>query len=395
MATETSSVPSMATLITTLTDVLQSASTSIPDTAAIIPPSDGISLFDTKNEIFLSYLQNLSFFILLKLRQQGKNTTEKKDSDKDAELDMQEDVVKKLHELRIFLEKGVRPLEGRLKYQIDKVVRAAEDQARTSKGTANGSETKIAEKKATKAIKDDNGSDSNISDNDSSEDEDETETTGLGGASIDELAYRPNPASLLRKAPIDRSNRDRDTISRTTDTKSTDGIYRPPKITPVSLPTTEPREKRTQRGGARSHTLDEYVAEEFSTAPSAQPSIGSTIVDAGRKTKSTADRARERERREYEEMNFVRLPKESKKERKRKGLPATDRGAGYGGEDWRGLGEGADRIERLTRRGERGGRGGVGGALERSRKRGFEESGAGGNEIGKAFEKRRKKVGRR
>ncbi|KAG9713266.1 hypothetical protein KCU73_g16569, partial [Aureobasidium melanogenum] len=143
----------------------------------------------------------------------------------------------------------------------------------------------------------------------------------------------------------------------------------------------------------RSNTIDEYVADELSGAPTAQPSIGSTITAGGRRDKSARERREEAERTAYEESNLVRLPKESKKERAKKG--GNKRG-GFGGEEWDLLGQGIGRIDRLTKKGERTGAGGVGGALERSRKRKVDDDGGrGGVDIGRDFERRKKRAMRR
>ncbi len=131
--------------------------------------------------------------------------------------------------------------------------------------------------------------------------------------------------------------------------------------------------------------MDEFISAELSSAPLAEPSIGSTIISGGRRNKSEKEKKDEQERREYEERNYVRLPKESKKERAKKG---GRRDAGYGGEEWRGLGEGIDRIERLTTR-----KGGEGrSVLEKSRKRPTEDGprGSGGLQAGQGFQKRLK-----
>ena len=56
-----------------------------------------------------------------------------------------------------------------------------------------------------------------------------------------------------------------------------EGVYRPPRISATSMPTTETKERKERRPG-RSATLDEYVSTELSQAPLAVPSIGSTIT---------------------------------------------------------------------------------------------------------------------
>ncbi|KAK2841657.1 hypothetical protein FQN49_006033, partial [Arthroderma sp. PD_2] len=135
----------------------------------------------------------------------------------------------------------------------------------------------------------------------------------------------------------------------------------------------------------KSKAIDEFVGAEMSAAPMAEPSIGSTIRAGGRHVSTQQDRAKEEERRTYEETNLLRLPKESKKERAKRG---GNRRGGYGGEEWQGLGEGVDRIHRLTQRKKD-----SGGALQRSRKRATEDGPRGdGLNIGERFDKRQKTI---
>lgn len=345
---------SLESLLATLTTSIQSATEALPQDD-ILPPKEGISLLDVKNELLLSYLQNLVFLILLKLRARSSGETD--------QLHPQDEVVQKLVELRIYLEKGVRPLENRLKYNIDKIIRSADDAARrTAQATA---------KPKPKQSRKDTGSD---------ESDAESAASDQTADSEDEMAYAPNKAAVLRAKPEEPSTRDRESAK--------DGIYRPPKITPMAMPTTEGRAERRDRRPNKSSTLDEFIATELSSAPIAEPSIGSTITHGGRHTKSEKERREENERREYEESNFTRLAPKSKKERRKEDRGKT---GGFGGEEWRGLGAGIDRIERLT---EKKGGSKVS-SLEKSRKRPVEDGPRGsGSAAGDAFEKRRKIVGR-
>lgn len=355
MATTTS----LTALLNTLTDALTSATESVSKIKPPIPPKDGISLLDVKNELFLSYLQNLVFLIILKLRN-------RKHGSSDAGENLDAAVVKKLVELQVYLEKGVRPLEARLKYQIDKVLRAADDAKRAENAAKPKAKANIDEEEGTY------------------DDSDLESTNGaMNPSEIDDLQYRPNPSAFIRPA-----------ATTTNDTKSTDeGLYyKPPRIQATVMPTTGPREKETRKPN-KSATLDEFVSTELSTAPMAEPSIGTTIISGGRRSKTDKEKTEERERKEYEERNYVRLPKESKKDRAKKG---GRKDAGYGGEEWRGLGDGIDRIEKLTKRsGERAS------TLDKSRKRGAEDGprqSGGGTELGQGYQKRQKtteKSGRR
>ncbi|KAA6410193.1 MAG: U3 small nucleolar ribonucleo LCP5 [Lasallia pustulata] len=353
-------IATLPALLSTLTESLNSANNAVPDTAAVARPTDGISLLDTKNELLLSYLQNLVFLIIIKLRSGIFSNTDVQSAGNGKE---QDEVVKKLVELRVYLERGVRPLENRLKYQIDKVLRTADDASRSAAQKTN------AVPKTTKPQNASRGHDGSASGSDDDSDIEDTEEAAPNVADIDDLAYRPNPAALARP-------------SRGVDPQSaaSGGIYRPPRITPTALPTIQGHEERAARKPNKSATLDEFISTELSTAPLAEPSIGSTIVSGGRRSKSQKEREKDTERRVYEESNFVRLPKESRKGRA-KSAGGRPRDGGYGGEEWRGLGEGLERIERLTK-----GKKGVG-VLERSRKRAVEDGprgrggGGGGGEV--------------
>lgn len=360
----------MSTSVSALLGTLQASleSASLPDSIDIFPPANGISLLDLKNELFLSYLQNLVFLILIKLRH-GKNARNTGESV--TELD--EEVTRKLVELRHYLEKGVKPLEGKLKYQVDKVVKAAEDAARANAPAINGV-SKHKEKKS-KKHRADESEDSERSSASASEEDDDASASS---SEIDELSYRPNPAALMRPV-VDKGEQRRADEPQ-------DGIYKPPRITATVMPVTRGKEEKAERRPNKSATLDEFIATELSTAPLAEPSVGSTIVSGGRRMKTQRERDEDAERTQYEETHLTRLPKESKKDRAKKG--GRDRG-GFGGEDFRNLEAGLDRIGSLVKRKE-----GSGGKIERSRKRTFDNVGSGGA-MGNSFDRKKKKIMRR
>ncbi|RLL97699.1 hypothetical protein CFD26_104248 [Aspergillus turcosus] len=381
--TEPSGLDNISTLLENLTNCLSSTGSSLPKATresptdvSIEPPHDGISLLDTKSDLLLSYLHNLVFLVIFQLREVASSESKaEENSDVDnGNSSLREEIVKKLTELRVYLDRGVRPLEGRLKYQVDKVIKAAEDADRAERNAHPTTKSKA--KNAKSGSNNESGSDESSGDSESdSEGEDEEEED------IDEMAYRPNISAFSKGVKSDARTEEK------TDKKvSGDGIYRPPRIMPTALPTTDRKEQRDRRP-RRSNVIDEFVSAEMSAAPMAEPSIGSTIVQGGRHSKTRKERELEAERNTYEETNFVRLAKESKKER------AKRRGQGkestFGGEEWRDLTEGADRIAKLTRRAN-----GSGSALEKSRKRKLNDDGprSDGVAVGQIFEKRRKKV---
>lgn len=363
-------------LLASLTQSLSLAQEGTSKISTIEHPKDGISLLDVKNELLLSYLQNLVFLILVKLRNAK---SDGKDASKEKDEDLDETVRAKLVELRLYLEKGARPLEEKLRFSIDRFLRTAEEAQRREK---------MKELKASGKT----GSSTDESGSDSEEDEDEDEeedSEGEDGTSRPQpkrgnLSAAPNMGSLMDDVALRPAKRDQDD-----DTPA--GVYRPPRRERQVMETTQSREKAARRP-MRSHTMDEFVASELSSAPVAEPSIGTTIVQGGRRMKTTQERKDEQERLEYEEMNFVRLPKESKKDRAKKAKQAGRSGRmQFGGEEWHNLGEGVDRIDRLTKRKEGGAGSGVRAMLEKSRKRGADtEDGprGSGHQMGERFHKK-------
>lgn len=343
-------------VLSSFTAVTESALQALPDATSLLPPTNGITLLDAKNEIFLAYLQALALRNLSVIR------SIKTASDTENAQKLSNDITKKLVEHRVYLERGVRPLEQKIKYQVDRVIKAADDDER-----AQNQKMKAATKVNGHATKD-NGEDG-------SEDADEDEDSDASADEDSTVMAHPNAAAFTSSTPEDTSS------GRYSKSKG-DGVYRPPRVSATSMPTTEQREKK-ERGSARSRTVDEYISHELSTAPLAEPSIGSTISAGGRQTKNARQLAQEAERREYEEVNLVRLPKESKKEQGRK---RGGKEGGFGGEEWRDLTASVDRIGDLTRRK------GKGGALEKSRKRRAVEDSPRDAGIGGAFDVKQKRL---
>ncbi|KAK4555929.1 hypothetical protein LTR86_007149 [Recurvomyces mirabilis] len=349
---------SLLETLSSFTAATENATKALPDAESFVTPKDGITLLDTKNEIFLAYLQALALRNLNVIR------SIKDGSDVESAHELSEGITKKLVQHRVYLERGVRPLEAKIKYGVDKVVKAADDAER-----AAIEKTKAAAVVTQKSTAKDDGSDDDSSDSD------------------EERAFKPSGAAFTRSSTTD-PNTNRRALSKQ------DGIYRPPRIAATAMPlTTSARERKEDRRPGRSATVDEYISHELSTAPIAEPSIGSTIASGGRSMKSAKQQVAESERKEYEENNLVRLPAPSKKDKLKQGGAGAggDKRGGFGGEEWKGLDMSLDRIGDLTRR-----KGGKEGAFERSKKRGRDvgdrnrDDGTGG--MGGAFEVKRRRV---
>ena len=366
---------SLPALLESLTQSLASAQEVTPKIAAIDHQDDGISLLDVKNELLFSYLQNLVFLILLKLRNAKDDS-----SNKSKELD--EQVRSKLIELRLFLEKGARPLEEKLKFSIERFLSQARDSQQEAKANGKtGSDT-------------DSSSDSDsASEHDDAESEDE---------SVDDAPPKPVASGSSKRPSAPRfaamlDDTAESSLSRDVSfaNPSADGVYRAPKRERALMDTTASsrRDPKSTRKPLKSSTMDEFIASELSGAPLAEPSVGTTIVQGGRKMKTASERKDEVERQEYEENNFTRLPKESKKDKRAKSKAEGRSGRmQFGGEEWHNLGEGVDRIDRLTKS-KNGGKGAnVRAMLEKSRKRGVDTSDGprGSGEMGERYQKRLK-----
>ena len=357
MATDTALVD----ILSSFTAATETAIQGLPEVDFIKPPENGISLLDAKNEIFLSYLQGLALRnlnVIRSLNDGGSLEESQKLSDK---------ITGKLVEHRVYLERGVRSLEQKIKYQVDKVVKAADDEDRArmqrqQSARANDARKDVNDESASNS-EDDADEDSDVGDNPIRDD-------------VEGTSYRPN-AAAFGQVNSEASKHERQPSSRS------DGVYHPPRISATAMPTTEQRASKEARP-SRSRTLDEYISTELSSAPLVQPSIGSTITSGGRQNRDARQLAKEQERRDYEETNLIRLPKESKKERAKQ--KSKDGRAGFGGEEWKGIGNSVDRIGDLT------GKKGKESALDRSRKRRAVEDGPRSDGIGNAFDVKKRRL---
>lgn len=256
---------------------------------------DGISLLALKNEVLLSYISNLLILSAAQL--------EKKEHAFD-------EARQRTIEQRVTLEKGIKGLEAKISYQIDKVLRAykrfQEQQVESENRKANEEEA---------------GSDS---------DEDLT-------------SYRPDISSLTTgSGSSKKSSSSRSRRSTNNDDDDDSGLddddkkrYVVPKISSTAPAFEKEKTRRTPRN-RRDVAMEEYI-HETGDAPVAEPSIGSQIMDSGRGGERTArDRKKANDIKAYEEANYTRISQTSTK-RARKEAAQRQRDAiskSFFGEDW-------------------------------------------------------------
>mmetsp|Transcript_29360 Transcript_29360/g.72631 ORF Transcript_29360/g.72631 Transcript_29360/m.72631 type:complete len:489 (-) Transcript_29360:215-1681(-) len=251
-----SDAPELIALTKELTKNLDEVRNSVEPVIAMVRAGDyataeGISYLDAKHLLMLSYCINIVFYLLLK--SEGKPVRD-------------HPVVLRLVEIRTYLEK-LRPIDRKLQYQIEKLLKMANE------GAKAGDE---------------------------------------GGGGEDPLQFRPNPDALVSKVDEDAEEDGGEGGA---------GVYRPPKMLPTAMAEDyeeggksakeKRKEKETRRRASRSALIKE-LAQELGEAPE---ELGG---DEGDATSAFAKRefARMEARAKIEEDLFTRVPL-SKVERRR------------------------------------------------------------------------------
>lgn len=244
---------------------------------------EGVSLLALKNSALLAYINHLVLVVVAHMeRLQDEDGEKAKKKAVEASI---------LH--RTTLEKGVKPLEKKLSYQLDKMVRAYNRMA------AEGDRV-----------------------------EDEVRENGAGSGSDsdeedDALSYKPDARALAKMTKSTEKPGSREAPS---------GTYKPPKISAVAPPVAASRESVPKGSSRKLQSMEEYLQEQ-SDLPQVENSIGSQIVDHGRGgVKTSRDRQKEMEIQRYEEGNFTRLPSTATKKSFRE--KQQERANTFAGEDW-------------------------------------------------------------
>lgn len=266
---------------------------------------EGVSLLALKNNALLSYLNNLALITLSHItRLEEENEISEEDRLK---------LIKQSIVQRVTLEKGIKPLEKKLNYQLDKMVRSYTRMENDDKNI----ESKIKQRENDKE------------DNSDSESESNTESESESDSDEDEINYKPD-AVALAKMTTEKSK----SKSKSKDKDLAKEKYKPPRVSAIAPPKLmkDPDQKEKNTRQQKLQSMEEYLREQSDT-PTVETSIGSTIVDHGRGgVKTQHDRNKEKRIQDYEESNFTRLPqsqtKKSVQQRQR------DMQNHFGGEDW-------------------------------------------------------------
>jgi len=206
---------------------------------------DLVEYLEVKQQILLTYCINVVFYLSLKCEGKSVKT---------------HPVMRQLLELRYVMEK-MRPLDSRLKHQVDRLMKLAALNPDERRG----------------------------------------------------LALRPNPSALLAKDNSDNSDNsdeeDAEESSSEEETAKENAVYRPPKIAAVlykdgsTLEEVRQEKISRKRNKLKSSELLEALREEFGDNPEAISSTG--VAQATSEERKAM--AAETERRDFEEERFIRM----------------------------------------------------------------------------------------
>lgn len=251
-----------------------------------------------KKQLLLSYVTNLMFYIKLKL--EGKSCAS-------------HPVMDSMLELRYAMEK-MRPMDGKLKYQIDRLVEAADnvvggqgDQRKSGGGSTRPNPMALLAKDDGRAIVD------KLAESNGNDDDDDEEEEGEEG---DENG--------------DRSKKD---------DNEGDGIYRPPRMEAAFYMDAETKAEKQEaalkrkRKKLKNSEIFDALREEFTVAPEMSTSTGiSGLSGLEKKLREDAN-----ERTNFEEERFIRMTQTRKEKqaikRKEREISQTNILGGFGNVD--------------------------------------------------------------
>lgn len=231
--------------------------------------TDGMSYLDAKYLLLMSYCSHIAFYLLLKA--EGRSVRD-------------HPVMEKLIEIRTYLER-TKPIDKRMKFQIEKLLDAAS-------------------RDAEKVDNDENG-----------------------------LQLRPRPDALVRQDDDSDQLEDDEATNTNYEQETENGVYRPPRIAPTTMDGEGDlreigRQKRAAEASRKKIASSEYlrsVVAEMSGAPEEVQNIG-TVDTSTRREISDAKKLLSA-RLEAEEEAFVRLPVSTIEKKKMK---AAERALGVG-----------------------------------------------------------------
>lgn len=268
-------------------------------------PMEPVSLLSLKNTSLLGYITDLALLLSLRL----------KSMEGDDDLSSKKDELTKSSVThRVTLERGVKSLEKKLSYQLEKLTAAYQRKEKEQKDIENN---------VHKQSNEDQSEDDKEEEQNEEDDDENSEDEGLN--------FKPNLGALMgsNNKGIKKSFNSRRQAGKQDeeeeeeeeydeddeDSGKSKGKYKPPKIAAMALQSDPDKEVKSKKQ-RNLQSMDEYL-QDISDAPMAEKSIGATIVNQGRDMKTKRQLEKEAQIKRYEEENFTRLPAQKVKENKR------------------------------------------------------------------------------
>jgi len=219
-----------------------------------LPTEDGLSFLELKHHLLLQYVINLTYGMLLKV---------------DGRLIDGSDVIDRLVEIRVVLEK-MRPIDKKLKYQVDKLIKMA------------SSDISTAEKHP--------------------------------------LNFKPNIDMLASKDDDEEDAEDDESNQKEADDNT--GVYVPPKVSAVPYEEEEnTRRSASQKEKMRQRALNSSLLKDLREEYSEEPE---EIRDGFRHQRMSKYKEKEQERERFEEDNMRRLQLSKKNKQEMRKLNEMD-----------------------------------------------------------------------
>lgn len=267
----------------------------------------GLDFLQVKNSMVLSYLIELTHDLRQRLLHD--------EYDNDETLSLRRD---RLEFSKTVLDKS-RGLDKKLRYQIDKLLAAGSTASTFASGNENEQEDPLQFRPDLRAMDDEeeegeeSADDNDDDDNDASDSQDDgDEDEELAAARM--TVAKSRGSSKKKKSAHDDDDNDED--------EGTPGVYRAPRLTAVPYThdkkDVQAERERRQRRKMRASELAQTLRAQYGEAPEQEDTRGGAELGRQREAaRRMAEREKEKER--YEEDNMVRLTtsRKEKKERKR------------------------------------------------------------------------------
>ena len=322
-----------------LQNIIQN-STATPENKKL----EKVSLLSLKNESMLSYVNSLLLLLQSKLTgpEESGNSKNIEGLQAEQEADRWNTI-----EQRVTLDRGIKPLEKKLNYQLDKLTRSYyrvledfENNTNTSSSVNGGNSRSVQ-----------NGVNEKESDSDGdSESESEDETTfkpnvnGMLSSASSKLSAKSKRSSKTpEKEEQEAKDKKEEEEEEEEEEQKGNGRYQPPKINAALPPSANShfddkfnaKDHKDRSNKFKLQSMEEYV-NEMNDKPEWEASIGTNIVNHGKGgIKSSRRNDKENEVKDYEETNFTRLNLAKKKDKRQlKIKEIRDKVNIIGGEDF-------------------------------------------------------------